>query len=244
MLYLPNTLTIDGTKINVWRGGVDTGAKGSWHPLGENTYQCDIVWPHHTVGETYCMVAAAVHYLRQTAGVSCRTSYLMWGSRNLFRILLRDGSLTLMNIASSMVLVMLCTSLPTMERLSILMWCPVVLPCLYMFEGTLRCSLSLSSKDLPDSPVYSSLQPVWCIWSYRLSHFIGDVILVLGGHQEVLGGILPIKCTWTPTLSQTFSHFALVSRFLLYGGANPHWHQCPPPSFHIYFDTIYGKYIW
>ena len=34
--------------------------------------------------------------------------------------------------------------------------------------------------------------------------FLGDLILILGGHQEVPDGVTPLKCTWTPTLPQTF----------------------------------------
>ena len=49
------------------------------------------------------------------------TSYHMLGNWNLPMFLLRDGSLTLMCMASLKDLVMLCASLPTMEKLSILM---------------------------------------------------------------------------------------------------------------------------
>ena len=57
-------------------------------------------------------------YLRWRAGVLDRTSSQMWDNWNLPIFLLRDGSLTLMYMVSLTVLVMLCDSLPTMEKLS------------------------------------------------------------------------------------------------------------------------------
>ena len=47
-----------------------------------------------------------------------RTSFHKWGSWCLPIFLLRDGSLTLMNMASLIVLAMVCDSLPSMEKLS------------------------------------------------------------------------------------------------------------------------------
>ena len=114
-------------------GGVDTGAREIGIPYGEDhAYQCELCTP--------CKVKVAGNYLRWKAAVSCRTSSQMWGSCNLPRFLLRDGSLTLMNIASLMVLVMLCTFKPSMEKLSTLIQCPKVLPCFYMREKVLRHS--------------------------------------------------------------------------------------------------------
>ena len=63
------------------------------------------------------------------------------------------GSLTLINIASFMVLVMLLDSLHTMKKLPNLMAWPMV----KMGEGTLRCSLYLSPKVLPVSPIIIKL---------------------------------------------------------------------------------------
>ena len=58
--------------------------------------------------------------------MSYSTSSQMWGSCYLLRFLFKGGSLTLMNIASLMVvLVKPCGSLPTMEKLSNVMLCPV-----------------------------------------------------------------------------------------------------------------------
>ena len=77
---------------------------------------------------------------------------------NLSRFLLRVGSLTLMYMASSMFLTMPHDSLSTMEKQSVLIGCPVDVLCSWMGESALRCSLYLSQKVLPDSPMYSSVQ--------------------------------------------------------------------------------------
>ena len=51
-----------------------------------------------------------------------------------------------------------CDSLSTMEKQSGLTGCPVVVVQRWMGDGALRCSLDLSPKVIPDSPVYSSVQ--------------------------------------------------------------------------------------
>ena len=66
-------------------------------------------------------------------------------------ILFRDGSLTLISMASLMVLVMLWSSLPTMLKLSRDNSCPVMLKWSCMGDGTLICSLNLSANVLSDS---------------------------------------------------------------------------------------------
>ena len=58
--------------------------------------------------------------------MSCNTLSQMWGSWYLPRFLFNSGSLTPIHIASLMVLVKLCGSLPTMKKLSNVMMCPVV----------------------------------------------------------------------------------------------------------------------
>ena len=60
--------------------------------------------------------------------------------------LLSEGSLTLMNMASLMFLVLPCDSLCMMVKHSGLIGCPVVLLCWWMGEGTLRCSLTLNMQ--------------------------------------------------------------------------------------------------
>ena len=54
--------------------------------------------------------------------------YQMWGNWNLPRSLLRDRSLTLITIASLIILAVLCASLSSIEKMSTLMLCPEVLP--------------------------------------------------------------------------------------------------------------------
>ena len=71
------------------------------------------------------------------------------------RFLLMVGSWMQMNIASLMVLEWLLTSLCNMLNCSGSIGCPVVVLCRWMEEGSLKCSLTLSSKDLPDSPIYA-----------------------------------------------------------------------------------------
>ena len=100
-----------------------------------------------------------------------RTSSHMWDKWNLHMFLLWDGSLTLMYMTSLMVLVM-CTTLHTMEKLSTLVWWPVVLAWWQMGERALRCSLSLCPKVLAGSPVYSSSQSI-------LSHLYLWITLLL-----------------------------------------------------------------
>ena len=97
-------------------------------------------------------------YLSCSEGVSLSTWSQTGGSRNFPRFLLRDGSFTLMYIASLMFLVSPCASLSTMVKQSVLTGCPVVDVCMCIGDGALRCSLYLSPNDLPDSPIYCSVQ--------------------------------------------------------------------------------------
>ena len=143
MLYFPTILIIDGTIwCMIWER--DTGAKGGGTPWEKNhSYQCKkCVFPYHVAWGLWGSLwsSGSGHYLIWKARVSCRTTAQMCGSWNFPRFLLRDGSLTLMNMASLMVLVMLWTSLP--EKLPTLMPCPEDWACSYMGEGALRCSLS------------------------------------------------------------------------------------------------------
>ena len=66
-------------------------------------------------------------YLRCRPVVLSRKSFNMWDSWNLPMFLLRDGSYTLIIMASLMVLVVVCDSLLTMEKLSNLVWLHEVL---------------------------------------------------------------------------------------------------------------------
>ena len=64
------------------------------------------------------------------------------------------GSYTWMNIASLMVLEWLLTSLCIILNWLGSMGCPVVVLWMCIGEGALKCSLTLSPKVLPDSPIY------------------------------------------------------------------------------------------
>ena len=84
---------------------------------------------------------------------ACRRLSHMCRSWYFPRFLLRVGSCTQMNMASLMVLEWLLTSLCTMLNCSGSMGCPVVVLCKWMGEGALKCSLTLSPRDLPYSPM-------------------------------------------------------------------------------------------
>ena len=84
------------------------------NPGKDHTYQCE-----ECVHPLYVQWGRLAHcgvvmkgYLKWRAAVSCRTSSQMWGSWYFTRFLLRDGSLTQINMASLMVLVTQCASLP------------------------------------------------------------------------------------------------------------------------------------
>ena len=99
-----------------------------WGGWEDHTYHIkNVCVPHMYAmgrGLAHCYMVAD-GYLRWKTGVSCRTSSKMWNSWYLPKLLLRNGPLTLMNMAPLMVLITPCNSLPTMEKLSTLMQCPV-----------------------------------------------------------------------------------------------------------------------
>ena len=70
--------------------------------------------------------------------------------------LLRDGSLTLMKMASLTDLAKYWSSLPMMLKLSTDISWPVVLWWSWMGDGAFMCSLYLSAYVVPDSPIHSS----------------------------------------------------------------------------------------
>ena len=117
------------------------------------TYNCWWVEGYH---HAWCYW----HYLRCNSGDLASTSSQMCGSWNLPMFLLRDGSFTLMKIASLMFLAILLSSLPTILKLSRETSWPVVFCWSMMGDGALMCSLCLSPNVLPYSPMYSMvLQP-------------------------------------------------------------------------------------
>ena len=75
--------------------------------------------------------------------------------------LLRVGLFTLMYIASLMVLAKLFSSLPIILKFSIDVSWPLLLWCANIGDGVFKCSLNLSPKVLPDSPLYSSWQSIF-----------------------------------------------------------------------------------
>ena len=77
-------------------------------------------------------------------GVSSSIGPQMCGNWYFPMFLLSEGSLTLMNMASLMFLLLPCGSLCIMEKQSGLTGCPVELLCWWMGDGALRCSLTLS----------------------------------------------------------------------------------------------------
>ena len=124
-------------------------------------------------------------YLRWRSGVLNKTSSHMWGSQYFTIFLLRDGC-TLMYIASLMVLVRVCDSLPKMEKLS------------NFYFDDLRCWHGHKwGKVLADSPIYSShfylyITPLFCVM----------LSLSLGATIRFLMVLAPLTWTWMPTLPQ------------------------------------------
>ena len=92
-------------------------------------------------------------YWSFSSGALTSTSSHMCGSWNLPIFLFRDGSLTLINIASLMALAIFWSSLPTMLKLFRDTLWPVMLWWSRMGDGVLMCSQNLSPKVLPDSPI-------------------------------------------------------------------------------------------
>ena len=119
--------------------------------------------------------------------------------------LFRDGSFTLMYIASLMFLAILLSSLPTILKLSMDISWPVVLLWSMMGDGTLICSLNLSPKVLPDSPMYSSSQSnLPHLYLYITPLFLSMVSLSLGCTSRSLMVLPSLKYTSTPCLLQMF----------------------------------------
>ena len=87
-----------------------------------------------------------------------RTSSQTCGRWYLPTFLFKDGSLTLIYIASLIVLIWFKSSLPTISKLLMVTWWPLMLLWSCMGEGDFRCSLNLSPNVLEDSPMYSSSQ--------------------------------------------------------------------------------------
>ena len=105
--------------------------------------------------------AGRLEGLHCSIGDACSRWSHMCGSWYFPRSLLRVGYWMHMNMASLMVLEWLVTSLCTMLNCSGSTGCPVVVLCKWMGEGALNWFLTLSPKDLSDSPMYALGQFIW-----------------------------------------------------------------------------------
>ena len=148
-----------------------------WIVLGSDVIEPMIVDGFRGYHHAWCYW----HYLRCNSGDLASTSSQMCGSWNLPMFLLRDGSFTLMRIASLMFLAIVLSSLPTIVKLSRETSWPVVFWWSMMGDGALMCSLYLSPKVLPDSPMYSSSQSTLPhLYLYYYSTLLKYGILILG----------------------------------------------------------------
>ena len=122
-------------------------------------------------------------HCKQRAGMSCSTSSQMWGSWYLPSFLVKEGSLTLMYMASLMVLVMPCDSLFIMEKFSSLVKCSVVLNGQRWGIGPkmLLVSVPKNSTSLP----YVFHGTPWMVTSVSIddSSFVTNFVLVFGSYQ-------------------------------------------------------------
>ena len=149
-------------------------------------------------------------YLSPSDGVSWSTSSHMWGSLYFARFLLRDGSLTLMYIASSIVLMTPVTSYALWWNTLKLTGCPVVLLWWFTGDGAQRCSFILSPYDLPDSPICSSRQLLCGQLNWYITPLSWHLLsLSCGAMSRVWIVLLSLKCTWMPKPLQIFLNLSL-----------------------------------
>ena len=111
-------------------------------------YVTDVMSP-----KPWCCFAC---YLSLSSCEFINTSSHMCGSWYLPIFLLRNGSLTLVKMASLMDLANFWSSLPTVLMLLIDISWPMALWWSWMGDGAFMCSLYLSANVLPDSLMYSS----------------------------------------------------------------------------------------
>ena len=207
MLYLQIWYQKFNRKIwhqNVWRGRYKVatpwdGHTYCWGGIVPNIRcgQEDWEWGRHTCWKYYqeenCLWPPCIGGMTQVGfveglqwgvivnrvGMSCSNTSQIWGSWYLPRFLFNVGSLTLMYIASLMILVKPYGSLPTMEKLSSVMLWPVVRKCSKMGERALRCSLYLTNISACLHSVFHC-EP-WLIASVPVYDypFVDDAVLVL-----------------------------------------------------------------
>ena len=132
------------------------------------------------------------YYLICSQGVSLSTWSHTCGSRNFPKFLFSDGSFTFMYMASLMFLMSPCASLSTMVKQSGLTRCPLVDVCRCMGDGALKCSLYLSPSDLPDSPMYCSIQLMLGHWYLQITPLLVSLgSLSLGAMSSCLTVLCP-----------------------------------------------------
>ena len=126
-------------------------------------------------------------YFKFSSEMLSRTSSHICGRWYLPMFLFRDGLLTLMYRDSFMVLMRFWSSLPSMEKLSIVTAWPEMFRWSCIWEGAFRCSLNLSSKFLADSPIYSSSQSTLShLYLYMTPLFLRIGSLSLGAMRRSL----------------------------------------------------------
>ena len=113
----------------------------------------------------------------QSVGVLSRTLFHMWCKLYFPMFLLSLGLLPLMSMDSLIDLAKPCSSLPIMLKLSGLVLWPAMFQWSKIGEGSLRCSLYLSTKVLEVSPIYSSLHTVIQLFAIIKRGFQNQCIL-------------------------------------------------------------------
>ena len=129
----------------------------------------------------------------------------MWGRWYLPMFLLRDGLLTLMYNASFITLLRFWSSIPTMQKFSMVKMVIYWGGCLQVFfEPLSKCPWGL---------FLVTFHPVIFVSMYD-STFLLDGILMLGSHQEVLYGIAFFKVDLHSMFTACFL-YALTNSFLM-----------------------------
>ena len=180
-------------------------------PSGRCYSHYRVVW----VGRCYChgrwnSQGSFIFYLSLSSEMLARTSSQTCGRWYLPTFLFKDGSLTLMYIASLIVLIWFKSSLPTISKLLMVIWWPLMLLWSCMGEGDFRCSLNLSPNVLEDSPIYSSSQSTlsqWYLYMTPLCFSMGS--LSFGAIRSFLMVVPPLQCTCTPNFLPMFLMFSL-----------------------------------
>ena len=155
-------------------------------------------------------ITTGQHFFKLSSEMLSRTSSHICGRWYLPMFLFRDGLLTLMYRASFMVLMRFWSSLPNMEKLSIVTAWPEMLRWSCIGEGAFRCSLNLSSKFLADSPIYSSSQSTLShLYLYMTPLFLGIGSLSFGAMRRSLMVWPPLRCTSIPYFLQVLLKLSL-----------------------------------